>query len=195
MTAFALSAGLVAEATGGRLVSGSPELTFDAVSTDTRTLSPGALFIALRGDRFDAHAFLDEARQRGASGFVVATPPRDAAGAAVIVVPDTLDALQRLGHAVRRRSGARVVAITGSAGKTTTKEVTASLLEASYRVYRNTGNLNNHIGLPLSLLDLRRGPEIAVVELGMPASTAPPPSSGRRREHSGWPWRCRAGRS
>ena len=86
----------------------------------------------------------------------------------MILVPDTLDALQVLGQHVRRASGARVVAITGSAGKTTTKEATAAILAARYPdVYRNEGNLNNHIGLPLSLLDLRRGPDVAVVELGM----------------------------
>jgi UDP-N-acetylmuramoyl-tripeptide--D-alanyl-D-alanine ligase len=75
--------------------------------------------------------------------------------------------LQRLAHEVRLRSDARVVAITGSAGKTTTKEITADFLSSRYRVFRNPGNLNNHVGLPLSLLELRRGPELAVVELGM----------------------------
>ena len=86
---------------------------------------------------------------------------------AVIVVPDTLIALQDLGREVRRRSGAKVVAITGSAGKTTTKELTADLLATRFRVYRNRGNLNNHIGLPLSLTELVDAPDVAVVELGM----------------------------
>jgi UDP-N-acetylmuramoyl-tripeptide--D-alanyl-D-alanine ligase len=88
-------------------------------------------------------------------------------GPAVIVVADTLRGLQDLARDVRRRSTARVVAITGSAGKTTTKEITAELLGAQYRVFRNRGNLNNHIGLPLSLLELRHDVEVAVVELGM----------------------------
>jgi len=87
--------------------------------------------------------------------------------AVVIEVDDTTAALQALGRAVRRASGAKVVAITGSAGKTTTKELTAQFLSARYRVIRNLGNLNNHIGLPLSLIELRHRPEIAVVELGM----------------------------
>jgi UDP-N-acetylmuramoyl-tripeptide--D-alanyl-D-alanine ligase len=85
----------------------------------------------------------------------------------VIEVDDTTAALQALAHGVRRESGARVVAITGSAGKTTTKEVTSDFLEGRYRVVRNRGNFNNHIGLPLSLIELRQRPEIAVVELGM----------------------------
>lgn len=173
--AFVLTAGLVAEATGGRLIAGDAGRVFDLVSTDSRTLaeilrrgeSAGALFIALKGDRFDGHAFVDEAIARGAAGVLVSEPPATPGEAAVILVDDTLAALQRLGQSIRRRSGATVVAITGSAGKTTTKEATAALLAPKFRVYRNPGNLNNHIGLPLSLLDLRQGPDVAVVELGM----------------------------
>jgi UDP-N-acetylmuramoyl-tripeptide--D-alanyl-D-alanine ligase len=85
----------------------------------------------------------------------------------VIVVPDTLAALQKLASAVRRESGSAVVAVTGSAGKSTTKEITAAFLAARYKVFRNRGNLNNHIGLPLSLLELRHRPDIGVFELGM----------------------------
>ena len=85
----------------------------------------------------------------------------------MIVVGDTTKALQDLAREIRRRSGAKVVAITGSAGKTTTKELAADFLSASYSVFRNKGNLNNHIGLPLSLFELRRKPDVAVVELGM----------------------------
>jgi UDP-N-acetylmuramoyl-tripeptide--D-alanyl-D-alanine ligase len=89
------------------------------------------------------------------------------AGTPLIVVGDALEALQALARFVRRASGAAVVAVTGSAGKSTTKEMTAELLSARYRVFRNKGNLNNHIGLPLSLLELRRKPDIGVLELGM----------------------------
>ena len=88
-------------------------------------------------------------------------------GRALVVVPDTTRALQRLAQWVRRQSGARVVAITGSAGKTTTKDVTAAFLGLRYRVMRSSGNRNNHIGLPLSLLELDERTEVAVVELGM----------------------------
>jgi len=161
-----LTAGMVADVTGGRLVSGSAKVTFGTVSIDTRTLEPGALFVALRGDR-DGHAFVGHALERGANGLLVTEPPAGHTPAAVVVVPDTLVALQVLGREVRRRSGAKVVAITGSTGKTTTKELTAHLLEGRHRVYRSRGNFNNHIGLPLSLIELASGPEIAVVELGM----------------------------
>jgi UDP-N-acetylmuramoyl-tripeptide--D-alanyl-D-alanine ligase len=168
VAAFALTAGMVAQATGGRLTGGVADLVLPSVSTDSRSIGSGALFIALRGDRFDGHDFIATALDRGARALLVSTSPADTRDAAVILVPDTLDALQALGRHVRRASGARVVAITGSAGKTTTKEATAAILAARYPdVYRNEGNLNNHIGLPLSLLDLRRGPAVAVVELGM----------------------------
>jgi UDP-N-acetylmuramoyl-tripeptide--D-alanyl-D-alanine ligase len=161
-----MTAAMVAEATGGHLI-GDPATTFDGVCTDTRAIVPGSLFVALQGERFDAHAFLADAVAGGVAGLLVTAAPAGAVRAVVIVVSDTLVALQALARAVRRASGARVVAITGSAGKTTTKEVTADLLQEKYRVFRNRGNLNNHIGLPLSLIELRHGPEIAVVELGM----------------------------
>src|SRR5688500_17146190 len=136
-------------------------------------MAPGDLFVAVRGDRFDGHDFVAAALAAGAAGAVVtATPALPEAGKAgpaplVIQVADTTRALQDGAREVRRRSGATVVAITGSAGKTTTKELTAEFLSAKYTVFRNKGNLNNHIGLPLSLLELRARPEVAVVELGM----------------------------
>jgi UDP-N-acetylmuramoyl-tripeptide--D-alanyl-D-alanine ligase len=157
---------MVAQATGGRLTAGSADRVFAEVSIDSRTFRIGALFVALRGERFDGQAFVQDVIDGGAAGVLV-SGGHPSGDAAVIVVPNTLDALQRLGQFVRRRSGARVVAITGSAGKTTTKEVAAEFLTARYRVFRNVGNLNNHFGLPLSLTRLCEGPEIAVVELGM----------------------------
>ncbi|MCC7043218.1 MAG: UDP-N-acetylmuramoyl-tripeptide--D-alanyl-D-alanine ligase [Acidobacteria bacterium] len=166
--AVVLTAAMVAEATNGRLVSGDPSQTFAGVATDTRTISSGTLFVALRGDRFDAHAFLADAIRGGAAGVLVESVPDGLPQATVIQVGNTLVALQALARAVRRASGTRVVAITGSAGKTTTKEVTADLLTAGgLRVHRNRGNLNNHIGLPLSLIELTGGFDVAVVELGM----------------------------
>ncbi len=167
VAAFALTAGMVAHATGGRLASGAPDREFASVSINSRALSGDALFVALVGQRFDGHAFVPDVISAGAAGVLVSRAPADAGGAAVIVVDDTLVALQQLAHDVRVRSGARLIAVTGSAGKTTTKEVAADFLAARHRVFRNQGNLNNHIGLPLSLLELRHGADVAVVELGM----------------------------
>jgi len=137
-------------------------------------MRPDDLFVAIRGERFDGHEFVAAALAAGAAGAIVATggavpPVAGQAGPAplLIHVPDTTRALQDVAREVRRRSGAKVIAITGSAGKTTTKEMTAELLSARYAVYRNRGNLNNHIGLPLSLLELGTRPDVAVVELGM----------------------------
>lgn len=163
-----LTARFVSDATSGRLVSGDPDRVFTGVSTDSRTLPAGTLFIALAGERFDGHAFSRDAVAAGAGGLLVSKAPEGTpVDAAVIVVADTLTALQQLARTVRERSGTIVIAITGSAGKTTTKEITAALLGLRYRVFRNRGNLNNHIGLPLSLLELADGPDLAVVELGM----------------------------
>jgi UDP-N-acetylmuramoyl-tripeptide--D-alanyl-D-alanine ligase len=163
----ALTAAFVAEATGGRLAAGSPDAVFAGVSIDSRTTAAGALFVAIQGDRFDGHAFVEAALSQGASGLMVSQPIEAPGTIATITVPDTLRALQDLAQNIRRRSRATVIAITGSAGKTSTKELTADLLATRYRVYRNKGNLNNHIGLPLSLTELSAGYDMAVVELGM----------------------------
>ncbi len=140
-------------------------------SIDTRTISAGDLFIAIRGDRFDGNAYVAEAVTKGAVGAIVSDPTLTSAtglaGTPLIVTSDTIAALQALASRVRRDSGAAVVAVTGSAGKSTTKEITAAFLAARYTVFRNRGNLNNHIGLPLSLLELRAKPDIGVLELGM----------------------------
>ena len=173
-----LTAAWVAEVMAGTLVAGAGDSAFAGVSIDTRTLRRGELFIAIRGEHFDGTDFAEAAIERGATGVVVprgraqnvaqaVVTAHTAEGAAVIEVDDTVAALQGLANAIRRASGAKVVAITGSAGKTTTKEVTAELLGTRYRVVRNKGNLNNHIGLPLSLVELRQRPDMAVVELGM----------------------------
>jgi UDP-N-acetylmuramoyl-tripeptide--D-alanyl-D-alanine ligase len=156
----------VADAVGGRIRVGDQAQEVRTIAIDTRTLQPGDFFVALRGPRFDAHEFVGEAFSKGASGAIVA---RGFAGDGPVLleVDDTTRALQDLGHAVRVASGARVVAITGSAGKTTTKEAIAEFLSTRLRVVKNRGNLNNHIGLPLSLMQLRERPDVAVMELGM----------------------------
>ena len=151
-----LTADWVAAAMSGAIVVGDRRRAFTGVSIDTRTLNRGDLFVAIRGDRFDGADFAQAAIDAGAAGVVMPRGKAAAAGDAVVIeVDDTIAALQALGHAVRVESGSKVVAITGSAGKTTTKEVTAEFLAARYRVIRNRGNFNNHIGLPLSLIDLR----------------------------------------
>jgi UDP-N-acetylmuramoyl-tripeptide--D-alanyl-D-alanine ligase len=151
---------------------GDPATAVGSVSIDSRSLEPGDFFVAIAGETFDGHRFVSDAARRGAIGAMVHQAPVSpeagtATPALVIQVDDTTRALQDLARDVRRRSGAIVVAITGSAGKTTTKEVVAEFLSARFPVFRNKGNLNNHIGLPLSLLQLRSRPQIAVVELGM----------------------------
>lgn len=160
----------VADAAGGRIRTGDPQMPVRTVAIDTRTLQPGDLFVALRGARFDAHEFVAEAFGKGAVAAIVEAGregPRYDVSGALVEVDDTTKALQDLGHAVRVASGARVVAITGSAGKTTTKEAIAEFLSVRFRVVKNRGNLNNHIGLPLSLVQLRERPDVAVMELGM----------------------------
>lgn len=157
----------VAEATGGTLVTGDPVSPIGGVAIDSRRVRAGDLFVAIRGPRFDAHDFVRAALQSGAAGAIVQAQPPATPRGFLVVVGDTVRALQALARWIRDRSGATVVAVTGSAGKTTTKEAIAALLAARYRVFRNEGNLNNHIGLPLSLTELRHRPDVAIVELGM----------------------------
>ena len=175
MDRLPLTAADIVRATGGRLLQGSIDADIVGVAIDSRTIGPGELFVAIRGERFDGHDFLAATIAHGARGVVVDSERLELARTAcagrpealIVSVPETTRALQDIARDVRRRSGAKVVAITGSAGKTTTKEVAAEFLSARFRVFRNKGNLNNHIGLPLSLLELRARPEVAVVELGM----------------------------
>ena len=167
-TRLPVTLGDLAQAVSGTVVAGAMETPIDGFSIDSRSLSRGDLFIAIRGKHFDGHAFVADAIGRGAGGAIVSDAAALGSSPVVgVVVDDTVRALQSLGRYIRRASQARVVAITGSVGKTTTKELTAALLGARYRVFRNRGNLNNHIGLPLSLLELRKQHEVAVVEFGM----------------------------
>ena len=144
-------------------------------SIDSRTLQPGDLFFAIQGERFDGHDFVAAAFERGASGAVIARErmgslPAGARQGRLLLVESPLLALQRLAAAVRRHWGKRVVGITGSAGKTTTKEAIAAVLGARFSVLKSQGNLNNHFGLPLQLLRLEAAHEVAVIEMGMSAA-------------------------
>jgi UDP-N-acetylmuramoyl-tripeptide--D-alanyl-D-alanine ligase len=155
---------------------------FDSVSTDTRTLAPGALFVALRGERFDGHDFLARAAAQEAAGALVQDSgpgTQDAAGTLpLLIVGDTRRALGQLAAYWRRKFSMPLVALTGSNGKTTVKEMLASILrertaaevgpgDGADRVLATRGNLNNDIGVPLTLLELRGGHRYAVVEMGM----------------------------
>ncbi len=134
-------------------------------SVDTRTLAPRDLYIALRGPSHDGHDYVAEAIRKGAAGVVVDHPIEDVANA--LVVKDTLEALQSLAARGRKQWGGPVVAVTGSAGKTTTKDAIAHLLSAEMKVGKTVGNLNNHVGVPLSILRLPDDCAVAVLELGM----------------------------
>lgn len=140
-------------------------------SIDSRTLAPGELFFAVRGERLDGHDFVASALERGALAAVVSRERvqryPEGIRAKLLVVEDTLVALQALGAAVRRAWGRTLVAVTGSTGKTTTKDAIAHVLGRRYRVLKSEGNLNNHFGLPLQLLRLEPEHEVAVVELAM----------------------------
>ena len=146
---------------------GEENIVYSTIGTDTRTLETGCLFVALRGERYDAHAFLDAAAAAGARGAVVDHVPFDAPpGLRYHVVPDTLSALGRLARFHRRRLGLRVCAVTGSNGKTTTREMLRVALAVRHSVHATTGNLNNLVGVPLTLLAAPAEAEVAVLELG-----------------------------
>jgi UDP-N-acetylmuramoyl-tripeptide--D-alanyl-D-alanine ligase len=163
------SAGDAAAWTGGRVVRGAAATAFAGVSTDTRGELTGKLFVALVGANHDAHAFLAQALAGGAAGVLVARPEAVPAGAAaaVIAVADTTLALGALAAGHRAGFGGPVVAITGSNGKTTTKEMCAAILSGLGPCLKNRGNLNNNIGLPLTLLERDAAHRTLVVEIGM----------------------------
>lgn len=155
-------------ATGGKVI-WSNLSAFTGISIDSRTIKEGELFIAIKGRRFDGHDFLYEALTRGSGAVVNYLPPETVNGKTIIYVNDTLKALQEVAHYMRSKRDIPVLGITGSNGKTTTKELIASILSTKYRVLKNTGNLNNHIGLPLSLSRLSKTDEIVVLEMGASA--------------------------
>jgi UDP-N-acetylmuramoyl-tripeptide--D-alanyl-D-alanine ligase len=149
----------------GRLVQGEGELKVSGVCHDTRKVKRGDLFAAIVGNRLDGHRFLKQAAKKGAVAAVVSR--RVPVGLPQIFVKDTTEALGQMGRAQRLQWNGPVVAVTGSVGKTTVKDMAAHLLSGSFRVLKTQGNLNNQWGLPLTLLGLRREHEAAVVELGI----------------------------
>ncbi|HEY0671689.1 MAG TPA: UDP-N-acetylmuramoyl-tripeptide--D-alanyl-D-alanine ligase, partial [Longimicrobiales bacterium] len=156
---------MVREALG--LGAGDATQVYGSVNTDSRIIEPGSLFVALVGERFDAHKFLADVAGKGALGAVVTHVPEDAPSHITYYqVPNTQTALGELARYRRRRLGVKLCAVTGSNGKTTTKEILKAVLSARYRVHATTGNLNNLIGTPLTLLGAPDDTEIIVAELG-----------------------------
>lgn len=163
-----IDASTLAHHAGGELAAGRGSVLANAVSTDTRSIPAGSVFFALRGERFDANDFAAAAIAAGASIVVVERWEGDCPDhAAVVKVADSLSALQRFAAWYRRQRELPVVGITGSNGKTSTKDFTAAVLGRAYSVCATRGNLNNHIGVPLSVLSLEEHHGAAVIEMGM----------------------------
>lgn len=162
------SAGEIAEAVSGKIDQGNPDVRFDNVSTDTRKIHKGDLFVALVGEKFDAHDFVETAIANGAGGIIVSRriPVKDWQGP-VILVKNTLKALQQLASFNRENFNGIVIGVTGSNGKTTTKDMIASVLKTKYTTLKTEANFNNDIGLPQTLLKLDNSYGAVVLEMGM----------------------------
>ncbi|WP_157872968.1 UDP-N-acetylmuramoyl-tripeptide--D-alanyl-D-alanine ligase [Desulfoscipio gibsoniae] len=162
-----MTVGEVYRAIGGRLLQGDENMTVSRVCTDTRQIAPGDLFFALRGENFDAHDFVDQAIAGGAGALVVSRDVDVQPRVPLIRVGDTLAGLQALAAYHRRQFAVPVVGITGSSGKTTIKDMVASVLQTRWSVLKTRGNFNNEIGLPLTLLEFSPDHGAAVVEMAM----------------------------
>ena len=161
-------------AIGGKNSSGVGDEFFRGVSIDSRTLKKGELFVCIQGDRFDGHNFIKEAQDKQAAAIVLSEESemsrvREKAPV-VIRVKNTLKALQELALFYRKKMPVKVIGITGTNGKSTTKEMTAAITEKKFKTIKTKGNLNNHIGLPLTIFHLSKTDEIAVMEMGMSAA-------------------------
>jgi len=168
-TMDALSLRQIAEFGGAELLRGNGETRISRVSTDSRTIKPGQLFVALRGENFDAHNFLEQVAKAGAIGAMVSEEPPSnlPENFAILRATDTLVAYQNLAANYRKTLPLKVLGITGSNGKTSTKDFAASILGRVFRVTKTEGNFNNHVGLPRTMLEANRDDQFAVWELGM----------------------------
>lgn len=166
-----MTAGRIADTLKAQWIQGDPEVRFHGIATDSRQACDGKLFWALKGERFDAHDFLDQAAAKGASGLLVQSgrilPPLKREDMVVLAVENPQQALGTLAAWWRHQIPLKVVAVTGSAGKTTTKEMIATILSLGEKTLWNEGNLNNLIGLPLTLFRLESDHRCAVLEMGM----------------------------
>ena len=157
----------IRRACGGKLLCGDPEAVVTSVSTDSRKIEPGALFVPIKGERTDAHAYITATFAAGAVATLTEEHTEMEDSHAWIRVPNTLSALQLIATAYRQRFSIPVVGVTGSVGKTTTKEMIALALSAEKKVMRTEGNHNSQVGLPLTMFRLEPEHEVAVVEMGM----------------------------
>ena len=157
----------VVEATRGRLLAGPHDAVFSEMFIDSRQVKPGGLFVALKGEQLDGHAFIAQAVERGASGVLCERPPSAVQGPAVIQVADTRQALFDITADRLHRQAVPIVAITGSAGKTTTKELIAHVLGRRLRVHRSEGNLNTYTGIPMTIFQMDPRDRVLVVEYAM----------------------------
>ena len=156
-----------AAATGGRVIQGDGNVEISGFSIDTRTLKRGDLFVAIVGPNHDGHDYVRAALDSGAAGAVISRPVETSERGILLQVADTTRGMQELAAHVRRREVVQVVGITGSTGKTTTKEMAHHLLSGPLQAYRSEGNLNNLYGLPLALLRMPAGAQVAILEMGM----------------------------
>ena len=167
----------IAQLAGAKLENGNPNTLIETVSTDSRTIQPGQLFVALRGDNFNGHNFVEAVAKSGAAGAIVDQGWRGnvAKPFALLRAPDSLRAYQDLAANYRKSLPLKVVAITGSNGKTSTKDFTAAVLARKFRVTKTEGNFNNHVGLPRTILESTPDDQIGVWEIGMnhPGEIAP----------------------
>jgi UDP-N-acetylmuramoyl-tripeptide--D-alanyl-D-alanine ligase len=165
----ALSLRQIGEFAGAEIQRGKAETMIERVSTDSRTIKAGELFVALHGENFDAHTFLERVGKAGAAGAIVSqNPPPDLPeNFAILRASDTLVAYQNLAANYRKTLALKVLGITGSNGKTSTKDFAASILGRAFRVTKTEGNFNNHVGLPRTMLQANRDDQFAVWELGM----------------------------
>ncbi|MEN6389077.1 MAG: UDP-N-acetylmuramoyl-tripeptide--D-alanyl-D-alanine ligase [Syntrophomonas sp.] len=165
-----LSLQYICSSLGGVLLQGNPELLIEAISTDSRRIPPNAVFFALSGERFDGHDYLEQAFAAGAAAVCItgaSKAPSTWPDRGIIKVADTVQALQDLASDYRKHLSIPVVGVTGSVGKTNTKELVALCLEGSFSTFKSSGNYNNDIGLPLSLLSIGSEHQAAVVEMAM----------------------------
>ncbi len=159
----------VLKATGGELIRGEPETEISGISIDSRTVGSGEVFFAIKGEKQDGHSFIEEAMEGGASGAVVSekTDVDSGAGGFVVKVEDTTGALGKLGSLIRKKWGGELIGITGSTGKTTTKELLGEMLNSRHCALVSRGNYNTKYGLPLTLGELKKNHRIAVCEMGI----------------------------